>query len=591
MSFAGTILIAVADPAERARLLDEIDTMTTDLVTVEVFESADELTKRLTSLTAVGTAVPLAIIDAALATGSPGLDHAAAAHGTAVLHRSSPTAEAELAAARSDLRRLQRTFLGDSGLSDDEVEQALITELDRVLRTPPRVVHPPGTILLEEGQSVGGIQIVLSGRVRLFRHVEGRDVIFHSRTAGRIVGLSAMALREPAAFTCQAITELTVVPIRFDELDRALQSSATLAVHLVDVLVRSLARRNLRTVEQRMHIDRLARELASERDQLAQALERLEAAQARLIESEKMATLGQLVAGVAHELNNPVAALERGVDFLTDDIARVAPSPVLEGVLRSALERPPESTRRERERRSALAEGLGDEPLARRLAALGVADLDEATEMLAGVPDGDRPAHLDTLELYHRLGTSLRNLRSAAGRVASHVKSLRSYSRAGREEYSDVDIEEGLDESLMLLNHQLHDITVDRRYGGVPTVVGFPGELNQVWTNLLSNAVQAMEGRGTLTVETRADGGGTVEVAVSDTGPGIDAADLPHIFDLHFTTKAGRVEFGLGLGLTISRNIVERHHGTIAVSSQPGQTTFTVTVPEVGVQASEGGQP
>ena len=125
-----------------------------------------------------------------------------------------------------------------------------------------------------------------------------------------------------------------------------------------------------------------------------------------------------------------------------------------------------------------------------------------------------------------------------------------------------------------------HDIEVDKDYAGVPTVVGFPGELNQVWTNLLSNAIQAMSGRGTLRVATSGPDPGHVRIEISDSGPGIDPADLPKIFDLHFTTKGDRVEFGLGLGLTISRNIVDRHRGTIEVASRPGETTFTVTLPD-----------
>jgi signal transduction histidine kinase len=587
----GVILIAATDSAERKRLLGQIDSLTTELVHVEVFATAHELEARLLELTDGGVGVPLVIIDEALEGGATDLAGAADRTGAALLRRSSPSVEAQLASARHDMLRLQRTFLGDSALSDDEVEQAMIDELERALDGPERVVYPAGTVLLEEGQPVEGIQIVLAGRVRLFRRVEDHDVIFHSRTAGRIVGLSAMALREPAAFTCQAITELSAIPVSFTQLDEALQRSATLPVHLVDVLVRSLARRNLRTVEQRVHIDRLARELAVERDQLARALERLAAAQARLIESEKMATLGQLVAGIAHELNNPVAALGRGVDFVAEDISRLSTTPILERVLREALQRPAESTRNQRERRRRLAEELGDEALARRLAGLGFSGAAEAAELLDGTPPGDLDARLDDIELYARLGTSLRNLRSSAARVASLVKSLRSYSRAGQEEYSDVDVEEGLDESLMLLNHQLHEIEVDKDYGGVPTVVGFPGELNQVWTNLLSNAIQAMTGRGRLRVATSCPDADHIRVEISDSGPGIDPADLPRIFDLHFTTKGGRVEFGLGLGLTISRNIVDRHRGTIEVASRPGATTFTVTLPRVGVQASDGGTP
>ncbi|NNF88466.1 MAG: cyclic nucleotide-binding domain-containing protein [Acidimicrobiia bacterium] len=591
MTDRSVILMAAADSIERDRLRDQVDDLTTEVVRVEVVSGPAELRARLQELSAAGTVVPLVIIDEELESADGEMHSAATEVGAAVLQRSSPSAAAELEMARKRIRRLQRTFFGDSGLSDDEVEEAMIEEIDRALDHPERVVYPPGTILLEENQPVDGIQIVMAGRVRLFRHVEGHDVIFHSRTAGRIVGLSATALRQPAAFTAQAVTELTAIPVSFEQLETALQKSQSLSIHLVDVLVRSLARRNLRTVEQRVHIDRLARELAVERDQLANALARLEQAQTRLIESEKMATLGQLVAGVAHELNNPVAAIERGADFLTEDIERLSAVHPRSDVVLASLERArtqaPLATREERELRRDLATELGDGALADRLVGLGIHTGAGAADLLEGLSEAERDARLDEMELYYRLGRSVRNLRSSASRIASHVKSLRSYARADREKRTDVSIEEGMEESLMLLNHKLGDIELVRAYSAVPPMTGFAGELNQVWTNLLSNAIQAMTDTGTLTVATRAPDPGHVEATITDTGPGIAEEDLARIFDLHFTTKEGRVEFGLGLGLTITRDIVERHNGTIEVESRPGQTTFRVTLPVDGVDATE----
>ncbi len=590
MSDQSVILVAAADSIERDRLRHQVDTLTTETVQVEVVRDPTALHARFDELIDEGTLVPLIIVDEGLAVDADeALQRAASAAGTALLRRSSPTVAAELEIARKSIQRLKRTFLGDTDLSDDEVEDAMIEEIDRALNHPERVVYPAGTILLEEDQTVDGIRIVMDGRVRLFRHVEGHDVIFHSRTAGRIVGLSAMALRRPAAFTAQAVTELTAIPVSFDQLDTALQRSPTLSVHLVDVLVRSLARRNLRTVEQRVHIDRLARELAVERDQLANALARLEQAQTRLIESEKMATLGQLVAGVAHELNNPVAAIERGVDFLTEDVEQLSAAHPLSEVVLASLDRArnqaPLSTRQERDLWRDLGAELGDDSLAERLVGLGLRTPQDAGRLLDGLSPGERDALLSEMEIYHRLGTSLRNVRSSAGRIASHVKSLRSYARADREKRTDVSIEEGLDESLMLLNHKLGEIELARAYGSVPPMIGYAGELNQVWTNLLSNAIQAMAGRGTLTVGTSAPDPSHVQATITDTGPGIAQDDLSRIFDLHFTTKEGRVEFGLGLGLTITRDIVERHHGVIDVDSRPGRTSFRVTMPVDGVDA------
>jgi signal transduction histidine kinase len=141
---------------------------------------------------------------------------------------------------------------------------------------------------------------------------------------------------------------------------------------------------------------------------------------------------------------------------------------------------------------------------------------------------------------------------------------------------------EGIEETLLLLGHALARIEVVRDYADVPQVTAYPGELAQVWTNLITNAIQAMEGEGVLTVAVDAPDPGSVRVAVVDDGPGIPPEDLDRIFDLHFTTKHGRVEFGLGLGLRIAHDVVAPHHGRIAVESRPGRTAFTVTLPVSG---------
>jgi signal transduction histidine kinase/CheY-like chemotaxis protein len=501
-----------------------------------------------------------------------------------VLSRAFTVADQRRRRTQRQLSRLQRTFLADAEMTDDEVEQAMIEEIVEVLDDPERRTYPAGTLLIRSGDDVDGVMIVLSGRMRLFRVVDGEEVVFHSRTAGRILGVLAMARNEPAFFNCQARSDVDVIEIPRDQLDDALQRSPTLAVHFVTVLLRSLARRNLRTVEMQMEIDRLAGELRTERDELSRALHDLEAAQTGLIESEKMATLGRLVAGVGHELNNPVAALQRSAEFLERDfetLTRSHPEAKLFGdTLLGALHTEPRSTREERALRRSLAAELGDDALAGRLVRVGVTTAAEARSLLGDLDGDEREALLDALETYHQIGTSLRNITSATGRIATLVQSLRSYARPDVDELADIDLRVGLDESLALLGHELHDIEVEREYEEeVPPVRGRPAELNQVWTNLITNAVQAMEGKGRLIVRTRVPDATLVEVDVEDDGPGIAPEDMDNIFDLEFTTKAGRVEFGLGMGLRIARDIVTRHGGDIAVRSEPGRTCFTVTLP------------
>jgi signal transduction histidine kinase len=481
------------------------------------------------------------------------------------------------------LRKLQRSFLTDREMPDDEVEQQLIAELDSVLLDTSRKHIPAGSPILASGDVVDGIQVLVEGAVRLTRQVGGREVVFHSETAGRIIGLLAVARNRPSFFNVTAETDVVVLPVSLDDLDTALQLSPTLAIHLVTVMVRSMARRMLRGVDQQIRIDQLNRELGTERDQLAATLKELENTQAHLVETEKMATLGQLVAGIGHELNNPVAAIERAADFLRTDIEAVAAEHPdgrrLLQVLEAAWSTSPLSTRDERRYRSDLAAALNDAGLARRLVRIGITSLDEYQSLVGGSSPGSDQSDLDRVESYHQLGVSLRNLRSSADRIAALVQSLRSYARAGREMSDDIDIHDSLEETLLLFGHDLREIQVEREYGDLPPIDGYPGQLNQVWTNLISNAIQAMERSGTLRIHTDAPDPAHVRVRVIDSGPGIDPDHVDQVFDMHFTTREGRVEFGLGLGLRIAQDIVVRHAGTIEVESQPGRTCFTVVVP------------
>ena len=142
-----------------------------------------------------------------------------------------------------------------------------------------------------------------------------------------------------------------------------------------------------------------------------------------------------------------------------------------------------------------------------------------------------------------------------------------------------IDVTEGLESTLVMLGHKLRDgVTVVRDYGaGVPRIEAYPGELNQVWTNLIDNAVDAMDGAGTLRLATRAEGASVV-VEVGDTGPGMPPEVAARAFDAFYTTKD--VGSGIGLGLDIARRIVvERHGGAIAIDPRPGETVLRVTLP------------
>jgi len=482
------------------------------------------------------------------------------------------------------LARLQRSFLDDRALSDDEVESEMIAEIDRALDNPPRTTVPAGTRILSAGDPVDGIRIVVDGRVHLTLDYEGRTLGFHARTAGRVIGVNAIALsRTKAFFNVDAIVDTTFIALTLEQLDDALRHSPTLAIHLVTVLLRAMARRNQRSIELRMIVDSLARDLEKERDELAETIDRLNEARARLVESEKLATLGQLAAGVGHELNNPAAAVSRAADFLAEDIEALALA-TSEGetfarALRSARESEPVSTRVQRQRRKDLAAALEDPALARRLAKIGIETEDEFHRLFADAPDPEE--RLNRMERFHRIGTALRSVDAAAARIVKLVGSVRSYVRSGDAEVEAFNVCEGIEETLLLLGHELGHVRVEKIYHpDTPPISGSPGDLNQVWTNLITNAIQAMdESDARLSIEVGLTPENQVRVCITDNGHGVPPENLERIFEPSFTTKAGRIEFGLGLGLQIVKDIVVRHNGSITVESEPGQTCFAVFLP------------
>lgn len=475
-----------------------------------------------------------------------------------------------------------RTLLAGLHDPDDLVESHMIEEIDDALGHPPRLDLPVGTMVFRQDDPLDGIYILIDGKVSLFQLVDGKEVVFHSQTVGRILGLLALTRQSRSFFNCRAVTPVTLLKISFADLDRALQQNDSLLVSFITVLLRSMARRNKRLVELQTEVLGLNRSLASERDTLAKTLRELRKAQALLVETEKMATLGQLSAGVAHELNNPIAAIQRAADFVHQDLLQMVADLPDAAAYRDMLERSfaqsPLSTREQRERRRHLAAELGEETLAERLVAIGIPDV-ATYRQLAGAWRGSPADHLARLERMHQLGGALRNIVRCADRIGSLVKSLRSYARADENENVAVNLHEGLEDTLRLFTNRLHEVAVERDFGDIPPVPGHAGELNQVWTNLIANALDAMKNQGRLTIATRALPDGHVTVSVIDNGPGIAPENLEKIFNLRFTTRQGRVEFGLGLGLSISRNIVTRHGGSIAVDSHPGRTEFRVKLP------------
>lgn len=245
---------------------------------------------------------------------------------------------------------------------------------------------------------------------------------------------------------------------------------------------------------------------------------RLRETQSQLVQSEKMASLGQLVAGIAHEINNPLAFVVNSLFLVQEGLERVAKEP---------------------------------------------------EESLSSAARG-------------RVGNMRANLRDACygvERVRDLVSKLRTFSRLDEGKFKSVDIHESIDSVLLFLRHKLEDrIEVERIFEGPGTLACFPGELNQVLMNVIANAIDSIEGRGKVTVSTGRQAGNFV-IVVRDNGKGIPEAIRPKVFEPFFTTKP--IGSGMGLGLAISYGIMKAHGGSIDFSSETGKgTEFVLTIPD-----------
>ncbi|MDF1488957.1 sensor histidine kinase [Tessaracoccus caeni] len=460
-------------------------------------------------------------------------------------------------------------------MSEDELTKIFIDGIDEALAPRPRIHLPAGVRLTRQDHGVEGVFILVDGRVALTRATSTGNLLLHHGSTGRVVGLLSLARQKHAYFTSTTTTPCEVILLSIEQLEHAMLLKPELSAGLAVSTIRVLTQRLVHSEELRIERNELTVKLQREQERLMATLEELQQTRQELVSKARFATLGELSAGVAHELNNPVAALRTAADYLKADVEKLLLSHPdgerLAAVGKGVMERPPMSTSQERAARRELERVTGDPELAFRLVAAGVTDA-----ALTGSLSTD---DVSAVEAAASIAMAARNIGTASHRIQDLVRSLRSHARPEAEVASDVDLNESLDETLDLVSHRLHGIAIERHYGEIPLVRAHPPQLGQIWTNLLVNAADALEGTGRISVVTSSPDAQSVRVEIVDDGPGIPAELTSRIFEPRFTTKQGTVRYGMGLGLSLTRTLVERNGGTIAVSSRPGHTVFTVTLP------------
>lgn len=343
-------------------------------------------------------------------------------------------------------------------------------------------------------------------------------------------------------------------------------------------------------------------DLHQKTEELESAYAELKSAQAQLVQSEKMAVLGQLVAGVAHEINTPLGAINAAAGVLSKmvpDTLQKQPvllkdfSPEIEASFHQFVERSlnpgaPLTTREEREAIRKWSQVFTDNQIPNAsTVAMKVVRSGLVTDLEQYFPIFRHQRATEIIDLALSIGrirNNIDNIALAVSKTQKIVFALKNYSYRNTEvdEKIETDIVDNINTILIIYHNQLkYGIDTTTEFANnVPKIDCIPDKLSQVWTNIIQNAIQAMEGKGKLHIQVindMVDGQPGVTLKFTDSGPGIPAEVLPHIFEPFFTTK--KQGEGTGLGLDICKKIIDMHGGKISVDTEPGRTTFIIQLP------------
>ena len=416
---------------------------------------------------------------------------------------------------------------------------------------------------LHQGDPADAMFVVLEGTLQ-GRGEFGGETFFFTSKAGDIVGVLPFSRMKFYTVSGRALTDSRVLRFPAALFPQLIQKMPDLTQRLVNLM--------------------------SDRIREATRIEQ---------QRDRLAGLGKLSAGLAHELNNPASAAKRASSQLRNTLKRIrdashelgrrdlslAQKAEIEKLETSLIQQdgpPPDtlSISMLEEEIDSLFRSHGQDDLWQLASDLAHKNVKPAAlEPLFATLDAETArAALLRIAASVEIANLLNEIESSTARISDLVRAIKEYTYMDQAPVQNVDIVKSLETTLTILNHKLkRGVAVQRDYQRVPFLVNsFGSELNQVWTNIIDNAIGAMDGKGELRVRTYRDDS-CVVVEIGDNGPGISATVLPHIFEPFFTTKA--VGEGTGLGLDTAQRIVRKHRGNIQVTSKPGDTRFQVWLP------------
>ena len=425
---------------------------------------------------------------------------------------------------------------------------------------------PAGTNLIEEGAPGDSAYVVVQGEFEVIKRSDVQDIVIAVRQSGEVFGEMALLDQAPRTATVRAVADSRVLKIRGETFQDMLRRSPTAALSI------------LQTVSLRLRQN-----------------------EGLLRQTEKMAALGTLSAGLAHELNNPAAAVRRSAGQLRNAITEFARLttelancgfPTQQQRMIEDLKGRIETGRASAPTLDPMTQSDLEAALQSWLEGMQIADAWElAPALVAAGWNADEMSRLqdtfkpDNLQIVVRWLASgcmayalLDEIAMGTERMSEIVRSVKAYSYLDQGPIQQVDVHQGLENTLVILRHKMKDgVTVKREYAAdLPLIEAHGSELNQVWTNILDNAVDAMQGRGEITLRTRSEGDKVI-VEIQDNGPGIPAEIQKRVYEPFFTTKPPGQ--GTGLGLHIAYTVVNNHAGKLDLTSKPGKTCFQVTLP------------